>query len=439
MMPRVLCILALACLGLMIWPAQCAFAAADEPFLDGAWVQATQQRIEQVRQTPLRLIVLDADGQPVPGATVRIEQQRHDFVIGLVLGSNEAALPEALGTDEPVWRCFNAVSLDRLTDWARLAPSPDAEPAWTPLDEIVEQAKRRGLVVRWGELIHSDPGRNPPWVGVLRGQGLRDALEEHVHEVLSRYGWAVDQFDLYTRSFQHRFIERELGEPMLRYLYESAKAQAPRAAMAIRFENALGGGRTPELVQIVTALRQGAVPLDQVSLDEHIARPLVQAPLERALTWLEQIELEVVLADLEVGGASEAAAAINLETLLRTLMAQPVVGGVWFGAVRPAGAAVPDASLLDGQGKPTRLGRLVDRLFHELWWTSVDAVTDELGNVRTRVFAGTHRIAAILPGGTLVHTLVYLPRQEEERVVILQPLTTPPADTQPAPESSPGA
>ena len=89
--------------------------------MQGPWVEESDQKIDALRKTDLRVIVLDRQGKAVVAAAVTIEQLRHDFTIGFVLG--EQGFAQGVG-DKPVWRCFNAVSLQRLTAWPRLQPSP---------------------------------------------------------------------------------------------------------------------------------------------------------------------------------------------------------------------------------------------------------------------------------------------------------------------------
>lgn len=387
--------------------------------LRGDWVDATQERIERVRKTELRLIVLGRDGRPVPGASVTIEQLSHDFPLGYAL--IEPAWPTA-DPAAPVWRCFNAVSLEPLTGWTRLTPTPDTAPDVADLEELVIEAQRRGMRTRWGGVISADVGRNPDWAAALNGDALVDALENHLQLVLRLFGGRVDAFDVYTHALDHRFVEDRLGKPMVRRLFQQAKVYAPRSTMAVRFTDSLQGTRLHEMVEAVMAMQQDFIPLDAVALEQRTAAPVAQAPLARALEGVGRLGLDIHIVGLEVGGASEAAAAMNLETMLRTLFAEQAVDGIWFGAIRPGAVAVPEAALVDAQGQPTEAGQVVDGLFRKLWWTNATAQTDELGNVTARVFAGSHRITATLPDGTDLTTRVHLPRHDDPRIVVLQPL-----------------
>lgn len=397
----------------------CADARTQAQIVQGKWVDESQQRIEAMRKTELRVIVLTAQGKPAAGAQVRVQQLRHDFPLGFTL--NEPAWPNGYDADAPVWRCFNAVSLDPLTGWPTTNPAAGQHADAQPLHALIREAHRRGMAVRWGSVISADLGRLPDWVAPLQGEPLQSALEQRIDRVLGEFGWAAQQFDLYTHMAEHRIVEDRLGAPALRKLFERAKATAPQANVGVRYRGILAGQRLPDMVQSVTALKQAFFPFDQVVLEEKITGIIVQAPLARALDWISDQQLDVVIAGLEVGGGSPAAAAVNFEIVLRTLFAEPAIKGIWVGSQHPDRVSVPNAALLNPASQPTAVGEVLDRLFHQQWWTDLTVEADEIGNARTRVFTGVHRIKAVLDDGSVLETTVYLPRQPGEHIVLLQP------------------
>ena len=87
-------------------------AAARAQVLHGEWVDESDKAIEQHRKTDVAVIVLDQNDRAIRGAKVRIEQQRHDFVLGLAIPADRKPPKGLAGL--PVYRCFNAIALDRL-------------------------------------------------------------------------------------------------------------------------------------------------------------------------------------------------------------------------------------------------------------------------------------------------------------------------------------
>ena len=387
--------------------------------LSGQWVDQTQQRITKVRQTEVRVIVQGHDGHNAAGVTVTIQQQRHAFCLGFTVGE------QGLDTFDPtrrVHRCFNGLALDRLSAWNRLQPQA-AQRDLETLRSTVIAAQDLQMTIRWGGVISADLGRLPNWVSELRGQALSSVLGAHAHSVLKAYGHSVQQFDLYTHSLDHDLVERYLGEPMLRRLFEQAHADVPDAAICVRFEDCLTGRRLHQMIGRVTEMRQAFIPVDMVAVEHRTSNMQLHSPLSRALEWMGKLpgKMGVVIVGLDVGGASAMAAATNLETLLRTLFANPNVRSIWLAGLHEGELVEPNAALIDARGEPTATGRTLDGLFHSVWWTDFSGPTDELGNVVTPVFFGAHRVEATLKNGTSIHTTVWVEPSSEQRVILLEP------------------
>lgn len=394
-------------------------SSASAQSLRGDWVERTEAEIEKYRKTDLRVIVLDENGDYVPGATVRIEQLRHAFPLGYAVG------PEGLDRfdpDGPVLRCFNAVSLGRWTEWSRLQPEPGRRDL-DALQPIIDAARERGLAVQWGGVVSADPAQNPDWVAALSGEILAAVLDAHVNSVIGGFGRDVQRFDLYTDAMSHDFVESRLGEQMVRRMYEQAQADAPGATLAVRYRDTLLGSRLREMVQHVTVMkREKFIPIERVAIEQRMNGTLMHSPLSRALSWLDRLNLDADVVGLEVGGDSEAAAAINLETLLRTLFANPHIDGITFAGLTGEAFTEPNAALLLTDGKPTPAGAILDGCFRELWWTDHEATVNELSHIETRVFPGEHHITVALPDGREVSTRVWIEASPEWRVVLVQPV-----------------
>lgn len=408
-----------ACLVVVLVIACAAPHAAAQPALRGPWLDAAQQRIEALRKTDVRVIVLNAAGEPVQNARVHIDQQRHDFPIGFTLA--DANWPTSAGSDAPLWRCFNAVSLDELTDWPTMSPLQDAPPELEPIEDAVRAARRAGFVLRFGGLISADFGRNPGWLAGLSAHDQQAALAQRLAEAFRATPGGMMQYDLYSHTLDHDGIEETFGLSALRALYEQARVLAPRASIGLHVRDALLGRRMNEMARRVTAMRHAFIPLDHVAIEQRMSRQLVQAPLQRSFEQLEGLDMDVVLVGLEIGGSSEAAAAYNLEVLLRTAFASKAVRGIWFGPLTEAVTTAEHGALLNEEGGLTPAGEVVDRLFHEMWRTEERATTDALGNVRASVFTGVHRVTATLPNGEKLDMTVRVAPGDDERIVLLAP------------------
>ena len=55
---------------------------AAEPQSDAELWEGAQNRIEKHRKADATILVVDAAGEPVPGAEISIDQKRHEFLFG---------------------------------------------------------------------------------------------------------------------------------------------------------------------------------------------------------------------------------------------------------------------------------------------------------------------------------------------------------------------
>lgn len=426
-----------------------AVRSSQAQILQAKWVDESEKRIEEIRKADLRIIVIDKDGNPVARSPVRIEQLQHAFRWGIRLPRE---LPENLPTAQqmsaaPLWRSFNAVSLDASTKWPLTQPKP-GEWDFTTVEKRLAFARERNLSARWGSVISTDPGRMPDWVAGLKGDELRAALDAHTKEVVRRFGRQVDQLDGVTQLIDHHHIEKELGFAAIRRLYQISDYErtgsttradvAPTFARSmLAFDDAFAPARLQKALRQVTAFREGFVPFDAMAIEVRFAGGLVEAPITRNLEWLGDPGLPVTVSSLEVSGDSQAEASINLETALRAMFSQSCVEGIYFAGLRGRDLQHEEAALIDEDGSLTPSGELIDRMVRQHWWTDITATSDDLGNVRQRIFAGAYRIWVKLPDGSEADVQLRI-SAGQSKLVLLQPVKAKPGSTPLVKTTGPG-
>ncbi len=377
------------------------------------WTNRAQQRIQEIRTVPVRIIVLDADDNPVPNVPVRLRMLEHAFPFGVHLtpdptthelpdGFIEAAIERGQGPI--IWRCFNAINLESISDWPTLQPEP--VPAWdfSRIDQLLSITDAYGLGVRFGKIIPSDPGHLPNWAAKLQPLSLTGATRTHVERIARTFARRVDAFDVYGFDRNHHLIDDKIRNPMLRTIYQRAKAAAPRADMMLRFESDLAGRDLAYMLRTVTTMREAFIPFDGVTLKTTFRGQVLQRPLEQALDLIHQLDIPVYISPLEIAGPTDHAAALNLETVLITLFSHPAVQGIDMADPLPDRASDPNSALFDNAGDPTPAGKIFDKLIRERWWTDITLRTNNLGETRTRVFAGNYEIITAMHPPTSAHT-----------------------------------
>lgn len=419
----------------MAWAAGA--TAANGQALAGEWVQRSEERIGEIRKTPVEVLVLNGEGKPQGGAAVRMRMVRHAFAFGLEV--NPAGFdPEAHRgemAEQPVWRCLSAVSLERGGDWKTIEPRPTQWHLGWP-QKVCDWARSEGMGVRWGRLFSADAGELPAWTRGLSREALYEAMRRQAGMVLTRFGRAAEDCDVFSDAVDNDPAE-VLGVAGLRRLYQEAGAAEPGARLSIRFENALEPERFQRVIQRYAGVGQAFVPIKAVTLEGRLSAPVVQGQLAAALETVRQLGKPVILAGLEAGGATPGAAAVNLEVVLRTAFANLGVVGIYLHGLKAQELRDPNAALLDEAGELTECGRVFEGLVRGQWWTDAYVRTNEIGSARLTVFAGWYEVWATSDGQEKVLAKVYVPAQAENFLFAVQPLAPAPAPGSP-PEGAPG-
>lgn len=392
-----------------------AAAPSSAQVLQGAWVDESEAAIERIRKADIAVIVLDEKDRAIQGAEVRITQRRHDFVIGFEAPADRYAEPGL--TDRPVYRCFNALSLERLTDWAvdtndSVLPSAKVMASWREAIDPIQ--------TRFGRVVSADPARNADALGLLEGSDLRDVLLARCDYAMSMTP-RVDTYDLYAELLDQDMIERKLGPGAVHQLFERARAHRPDAELNLRVRDAVSLGRGREVVQLAQRMEARQIHFDGVTIEQRFRGQVNPLSLRRILAdSIGRLDRPVTLAGLEIGGSSAVAASLNAETVLRLVFAQEGVEGFVFAGLTQDDLIEPHAALIDAEGEPTPSGLVIDRLLRERWWSNLEITTDERGNAQARVFTGWHDVSAKLPDGTVLSGRAYVPRSDRRKLIVLQ-------------------
>lgn len=396
-----------------------AAGTAGAQLVAGPWVEQAEARVEKFRKVGVRVLVLDREGNPVPGAVVRVEQLNHGFPIGFVVPAD--GFPAAYRADGRLWRCFNAVSLDRLGGWAALEPAGADRPDLTAVDEAVAAAEARGLAVSWGPVLPGDAAKLPGRLARAEGRDLLEGLTAHLDLVVGSFGRRVAAWDVCGDAMDRDLVGDALGPAVLRRLVDRVAVLAPGTRRRLRLDAVMDRRRSLVAVKKVAGWNEAVIGFDGLAVGQRFAgrveAPAVQLPLSR----LEAMGLPLVFGPVEVVSEQPLEAALSLEVVLRLLFAGERTAGIVLGGLTPGEAAVPDAALVDGEGRLTAVGQVVDRLFAEQWWTDVTGRADALANFETRVFPGVYRLSATWGKGGAAVSLVRVGIEDDRRLWVVQP------------------
>ncbi|MBI2925706.1 MAG: endo-1,4-beta-xylanase [Verrucomicrobia bacterium] len=390
----------------------------------------TKDRIEKHRKGDGVIVVRDQQGKTVPGATVKIEQLRHDFLFG----SNFFMFGRVRDAErEEHYRQRFAALLNYATlgfYWGAYERER-GKPNYDYTDKVVAWCREQSIPCKGHPLAWDHPASSPRW--------LTDDLKEveqlstgRVREIIARFKGRIDMWDVVNEpSDLTRFKNpmntwaKQLGAvPFTRLHLDVARAANPQATLLVN------DYRTdPLFSQILDALRddRGKLLFDALGIQSHMHGG--GWPLHRV--WevcdtyakfgvpIHFTETTIVsgprLGPGENWGPTnaegEAKQADYVPKFYTALFAHPAMQALtWWDFADDGGWQGAAAGWLRKDMSPKPVYDRLASLIKGEWWTKVEGRTDAKGERAARAFFGTQRITAKLPNGHSVAKEVHWER-----------------------------
>ncbi|BAM03106.1 endo-1,4-beta-xylanase [Phycisphaera mikurensis] len=391
-------------------------ASADAP-----WRAAAAERIERHRKADLEVTVLDADGEPVPDAEVRVELVEHAFDFGVAISAkwldDNAGTPQAARYIEELEKHFNTASIENALKWSRWESEPEV--AMTTLRGLNKMGMRvHGHVLVWPGLEKFRVAdAEELWAAAQDDpELLRSRVDNHIDDILSRTAGLVDTWDVVNEAFNQNEFLKLLGDEEVAAWFKRARAGAPDATLIYNDFALLGQNGTNAVKQrfvhdlVQDAMAAGA-PIDAIGFQSHMGSGLT--PPEKVLEILSSYdglgvgyqvtEFDVVTDDPQLTEA-------YVRDFMTAAFSKPQMQAFIFWNFHAGSKPwMPDAAVFEEDWSPSPTGRAALSLIHGAWHTDERVAADADGRATVRGFLGRHRVEATLPGGTRITREVDLP------------------------------
>lgn len=394
----------------------------DGQELDAAWRVAALERIRRERMADLSVAVVNVDGQPVPGASVRVEMQQHAFGFGCavdsdLLGASEGEFPlvhkrgaELTWEDAQAYRQTVSGHFNQATFEAALRPAvwslmQSGSPDWSGrrarlLDGSLPWLRREGIVVRGHYLGWAPMDFNAiekTFVG--KPVAHREWLWAHMADILGETGRAIDEWDTINHivGWGKHTYEKEYGSPQVYAdILAEARRLAPHAIHTINEGKVLPDGykREPYL-RIIRELNERGQSPDSVGFMAHFGLTTLTPPEELLQVYdsFAEVASRLQLTELDVDvGDDEHLQADYLRDVLIASFSHPSFVAINQWGFWETAHWKPQAALwrTDWTLKPA--GQVFIDLVRRQWWTDESLVTDDGGECRLRAFLGRYRV-----------------------------------------------
>jgi len=403
---------------------------------DAEIMAQTKGRIEQHRKGNGVIVVRDANGKPIPAATVKIEQTRHDFRFGcnfFMFGR----LKDPQHEEQYRQRFAALLNFATLGFYWPMYERERGQPIYDYTDKVVDWSRQHGIQCKGHPLVWDFA--DPKWLPRDFAE-IRALSNARVRDCVSRFQGRIDTWDVVNEPTHLGRFKTRMGEwamsvgevPYVTEHLKIARTANPKATLLVN------DYRTdPPFYKILDGLREdGKLLFGAIGIQSHMhggGWPLRKV-WEVCDTYakfgvpIHFTETTIVSGPRLGPGENWGPTTPELEEkqaeyvvkFYTTLFAHPSVQALTWWDFSDQGAwqrAAAGFLRKDMSPKPV-YDRLMALIKGE-WWTKAEGKSDAQGQFTVRAYFGTHRVTVQSPGGQSVTKEVHWERGQANRFEVV--------------------
>lgn len=381
--------------------------------------------VETIDETIARIRMGDLEVQAAPGASVTVEQLRHEFWFG-------AEVPNSVGGrmsaedmkqyTEKFTQNFNAAVTGNALKWYSMEPEKD-QMNYQIVDSILSWADANNLPLRghnlfWGIFKSPNTGSQyiQQWLTEISDDELRQRVEVRAETVANRYKGRFAEYDLNNEMIHGNYFEDRLGPEITKQMVEWTLRGDPDAKLWLNdydvlIENSPLGIGLPEYMAHIRKLLSEGIPVAGIGVQGHShLETFDRAYLKKALDSLAIFNLPIRITEFNMPGMrskygirgfnegtpmsdeEEQLRAIEVADFYKICFAHPAVEGILMWGFWEGSNWIPASSIYKRDWTLTPAGEAYRNLVFNEWWTNESGTTGRDGSYSTRAFYGKYKV-----------------------------------------------
>jgi GH35 family endo-1,4-beta-xylanase len=415
-------------------------AAAALAALEPAAVDA---RILKIRTGDMRVVVRGAGGKPVPGADVRVEMTRSDFLFGCGIFQLDPhnTGPLQIAYQKEFTDLFNYATLPFY--WGSFEPER-GKPQYERLDAMARWCRDHGIELKGHPLVWHLTW--PKWAPAGADEAV-PLLRARVFAIIQHYGGLVNYWDVLNEANDAMDSADRVGEGA----WITRDGAPAVVATALAWAREAGGANKTTLLyndtdfnssednaQLLRQLQERNALPDAIGIQSHMHTHTW--PLRRVWQICERFaifdrpihftEVTVVSSTKQVTKSKaqpgewpttpegEAAQAEYVEKFYSLLFSHPSVQAITWWEFSDRYASNVPAGLVREDMSPKPAYEKLRALIRGKWWTNAGGKTDSSGTFSVRAFRGDYRIIVATPDGRRVETTAHFSSATREPIEV---------------------
>ena len=389
------------------------------------WRKAALARIERIRKGDLRVVVQDARGKSVKGASVEIRMTRQAFGFGNIAAADFLLTDGADATRyrETLLANYNRITIENHFKW-------NGWEGWGPTDGLktLKRLRDHNIEVRGHNLIWPSYRNSPddlPKIGADK-DALRKRINAHFADILGKTRGQTVEWDVVNEPFDNHDLLDILGRDEMVSWFKQARQLEPNARLFLNDYPPLDGAATTNphlnaLYDNVQMLQKAGAPIGGIGFQGHFGSAPI--PPERVLSGLDRfakLGLPIAITEFDMDTPDEDLQARYMRDFLIAVYSHPSANEVIMWGFWQSKHWLPNAALYRADWSIKPNGQVWLDLVKGAWWTNADGRSDAKGTYQTRGFYGDYTVTATdAAGKTATKTFSLAPGQSGPVVVKL--------------------
>lgn len=346
-----------------------------------------------------------------PGASVKVEQIRHEFWFGAAISSS-AFSGRFNSEDERQYKevflsNFNAAVTENALKWHAMEPRK-GQVDYAVVDAILKWTNENDIPLRGHNLFWGIAGRVQNWQKQMDDKELHETLRTRATTIARRYKGRFAEYDLNNEMIHGNYYADRLGPGITKQMAAWVKQVDPEARLYLNDYDILTGNRLDDYIKHIRGLLNEQASIDGVGVQGHLhGDSFDPVKLRHALDTLAEEGLPICITefnfpgqrsrvykrrDLKLTPEQEQAKAKALTEYYRICFAHPAVKGILMWGFWERANWIPQSSLYLRDWTPTPAAKAYRDLIFNQWWTRWEGKTDKDGYCRISAFFGKHRV-----------------------------------------------
>ena len=346
-----------------------------------------------------------------PGATVVVEQLRHEFWFGCAISNSfvDGSMPAAdkAQYEKKFLENFNSAVTENAVKWLSMEREK-GKVNYTVVDSMLAWSDRHHIPLRGHNLYWGIDKFVQPWLKEMNNDELSATLQRRAETVTTRYRGRFAEYDLNNEMVHGNFYQDRLGPEITKDMATWAHNGDPGAKLFLNDYDILTGNKLPEyMAQIRSLLKQG-VPIAGIGVQGHLhAETFDRKELKRALDSLAKFKLPIRITEFNVPGQRSRYYKENIRTMTaeaeqekakeltdyyRICFAHPAVTGILMWGFWEGANWIPVSSLYHKDWSPTPAVSAYQNLLFKEWWTKGSGKVGKDGTYKVQAFYGKYRV-----------------------------------------------